>query len=249
MPAVEFNMKPLQDQVAVVTGAGSGIGKAIALRLGEFGASLVLVGRRLELLDRVADSLNANGAKAVCYSTDLADRSSVQSFAASFRRDQRKLDVLVHSAGMVRQGRVAEASADDFEALFRTNVLGPYLLTQELLPLLGQTQGQVVFINSSVGLAAKAGVGQYAATKHALKAVADSLRAEVNTQGIRVLSVYPGRTATPTQEILHVQEQRPYLADRLLQPEDVADAVVNSLCLPRTAELTDLHIRPMSKPD
>jgi NADP-dependent 3-hydroxy acid dehydrogenase YdfG len=90
-------------------------------------------------------------------------------------------------------------------------------------------------------------VSQYAATKHALKAVADSLRAEVNSQGIRVLSVYPGRTATPTQESLHALEGKPYRPTRLLQPEDVAAVVMNALCLPRTAEVTDIHIRPMMK--
>ncbi len=242
-------MKSLKDQIAVVTGAGSGIGKAIALALGEVGATLVLVGRRIELLDDVAALLAARGAKAVCYPTDVADRESIEDFAAAFTRDFGKLDILVQSAGAVRHANVADASADDFEVLFRTNVLGPFLLTQAFLPLLRQQRGQVVFMNSSVGLTAKAGVSQYAATKHALKAVADSLRAEVNPDGIRVLSVYPGRTATPTQEDLHAQEQVPYRAVRLLQPEDIAQVVINALCLPSTAETTDLHIRPMMKPD
>ena len=242
-------MKPLQDQIAVVTGAGSGIGKAIALALGELGATLVLVGRRLALLENVAVELAARGARANSYPTDLADRESIQNFTQTLLRDFSRLDILVHSAGVVRLGNVAEAPADDFDDQFRTNVLGPYLLTQALLPVLRQRRGQVVFINSSVSLAPRAGVSQYAATKSALKAVADSLRAEVNPDGIRVLSIYPGRTATPTQENLHAQEQKPYRAERLLQPEDVAQIVTNALCLPFTAEVTDLHIRPMMKSD
>ncbi len=242
-------MKPLKDNIAVVTGAGSGIGKAIALALGELGATLVLVGRRVALLDEVASALASHGAMAVSYPTDLADRKSVDNFTAAFSRDYDKLDILVHSAGVVRQATVAEGSADDFDILFRTNVLGPYLLTQAFLPLLQQQQGQVVFVNSSAGVVARAGVSQYSATKHALKAVADSLRAEVNADGIRILSVYPGRTATPTQEDLHAQERKPYRAAQLLQPADVAQIVINALCLPRTAEVTDLHIRPMMKPD
>lgn len=241
-------MKPLKDNIAVVTGAGSGIGQAIALALGELGATLVLVGRRVALLNEVASALAVHGASAVSYPTDLADRMSVDNFIATFLRDFGRLDILVHSAGVVRQATVAEASADDFDIMFRTNVLGPYCLTQAFLPLLRQHQGQVVFINSSAGLAARAGVSQYAATKHALKAVADSLRAEVNADGIRVLSVFPGRTATPTQEDLHAQEGKPYRPKQLLQPADVAQVVVNALCLPRTAEVTDLHIRPMLKP-
>ena len=144
---------------------------------------------------------------------------------------------------------VAEGSAENFSLHYRTNLLGPYLLTQQLLSLLLRRRGQIVFINSSVGLTARANIGQFAATKHGLKAIADSLRDEVNPAGVRVLSVYPGRTATPTQERLHTLEGRPYRPDRLLQPEDVASVVVNALCLPRTAEVTEIRIRSMMKFD
>jgi NADP-dependent 3-hydroxy acid dehydrogenase YdfG len=243
----EFDMKPLKDQIAVVTGAGSGIGKAIALALGDCGATLILVGRRLALLEDVAAEAAARSAKAYCSPTDVSGQTSILNFTQSFARDFGRLDILVHSAGAVRMGNVADAPADDFDLLFRTNVLGPYILTQALLPHLRQQRGQIVFINSSVSMAPRAGVSQYAATKSALKALADSLRAEVNADGIRVLSVYPGRTATPTQEHLHALEGKTYRAERLLQSGDVAQAVIHSLCLPLTAEITDLHIRPMVK--
>jgi NADP-dependent 3-hydroxy acid dehydrogenase YdfG len=242
-------MKPLKGQVAVVTGAGSGIGKAIALALGELGATLVLLGRRLDLLESVASELAVRDTKSHCIAVDVAERSSLQNLTQRLLRDFSRLDILVHSAGVVRMGNVADAPVDDFELLLRTNLLGPYELTQKVLPLLRRQRGQIVFINSSVSLAPRAGVSQYAATKSALKALADSLRAEVNPDGIRVLSVYPGRTATPTQADLHAQEQKPYRAERLLQPEDVAQIVINALCLPATAEVTDLHIRPMIKSD
>src|SRR5262249_3946344 len=87
-----------------------------------------------------------------------------------------RVDILVHSAGVIRLGSVAEAVAEDFDLQYRTNCLGPYLLTQKLLPALRSQQGQVVFVNSSAGQVARAKVGQYAATKHALRALADSLR-------------------------------------------------------------------------
>jgi NADP-dependent 3-hydroxy acid dehydrogenase YdfG len=114
--------------------------------------------------------------------------------------------------------------------------------------MLKASRGQIVFINSSAVLTPKPNAGQYAATKHALKAVADSLRAEVNDDGLRVLSVYPGRTASPMQVLVHQFEGRECYPERLLQPEDVATAVINALSLPRTAEVTDLHIRPLLKP-
>jgi NADP-dependent 3-hydroxy acid dehydrogenase YdfG len=167
---------------------------------------------------------------------------------AAVLADGGRLDVLVHCAGSIALGPIATAPVEDLDHQYRTNVRAPYLLTQRLLPALTAARGQVVFINSSVVLAPRPHVGQYAATKHALRAIADTLREEVNPNGLRVLSVYPGRTATPLQARLHAVEGKPYAPDRLLQPSDVASVVVEALTLPRTAELTDLSIRPLSKP-
>ncbi len=91
-------------------------------------------------------------------------------------------------------------------------------------------------------------MGQYAATKHALRAMTDSLRDEVNPDGVRVLSVFLGRTASPMQAAIHQVEGRAYDPDRLVQPQDVAAMVISALSLPRTAEVTDISIRPMQKP-
>jgi NADP-dependent 3-hydroxy acid dehydrogenase YdfG len=107
--------------------------------------------------------------------------------------------------------------------------------------------GQVVFINSSAGLRSAAGNGQFSATQHAFRSIADSLRDEVNADGIRVLSVYPGRTATPRMEKYYQKESRDYRPELLMQPEDIAEMVTHSLRLPRTAEVTDMSIRPMQK--
>ncbi|MBI3466484.1 MAG: SDR family NAD(P)-dependent oxidoreductase [Planctomycetes bacterium] len=240
-------MRELEDHISVVTGAGSGIGKAIALALAARGSSLVLVGRRTAPLEEVAATARGSGAQARHYPADLSVEREVRELAAAIDRDFGRLDVLVHSAAIIRPGAVADASVEDFDLHYRTNVLAPYLLTQTLLPLLRRQRGQVVFINSSVAQAARANISQYAATKHALKAIADSLRDEVNRDGIRVLSVYPGRTATPTQERLFADEGRAYQPDRLLQAEDVAAMVVSAVSLPRTAEVTEIHIRPMMK--
>jgi NADP-dependent 3-hydroxy acid dehydrogenase YdfG len=113
--------------------------------------------------------------------------------------------------------------------------------------MLVSSKGQVVFINSSLGLKARAGVSQYAATKHALKAVADSLRDECNASGVRVCSLYLGATATPMQAAIRAKQFREYKPQRLLQPDDVASLVISVLALPRTAEVTDIMVRPMVK--
>ena len=131
--------------------------------------------------------------------------------------------------------------------MFRSNVRGHYSLTRTMLPLLRKSLGQIVFVNSSAGLRSPANAGQFSATQHAFRSTADSLRDEVNADGIRVLSIFPGRTATPRMEKLFAKEGRAYKPELLLQPEDVAEMVTHSLRLPRTAEVTDINIRPMQK--
>jgi NADP-dependent 3-hydroxy acid dehydrogenase YdfG len=141
-----------------------------------------------------------------------------------------------------------QASIDDLDRQYTVNVRAPYFLSQRLLPFLIAACGQIVFINSSVGLSVKRPeVGQYAATKHALRAIADSVREEVNAKGVRVLSVYLGRTATPMQRALYSQEGKVYHPETLLQPEDVATVIVQVLMLPATAEVTEMSIRPAIK--
>jgi NADP-dependent 3-hydroxy acid dehydrogenase YdfG len=235
------------EQVAVVTGASSGIGKAIALGLAAEGAALALVARNVESLTQVATSARTSAQRVENYCADLGSDADVRALSEGIKRDFGRVNVLVHSAGVISFGNLEQASLDDLDWLYRVNVRAPYALTQQLLPLLKANRGQIVFINSSAGLNARGGAGQYAATKHALKAIADSLRDEVNADGVRVLSVFVGRTATPMQQGVHMNEGRAYEPERLLQPEDVAATVINALSLPRTAEVTDIHIRPMQK--
>jgi NADP-dependent 3-hydroxy acid dehydrogenase YdfG len=155
--------------------------------------------------------------------------------------------VLVLCGGAIAHGRLELASLADFDLQYGANLRSHYALTQLMLPLLRKAQGQIVFINSSAGLRTSATAGQYSATQHALRAIADSLRDEVNCDGIRVLSIYPGRTATPRIAALFEKEGRPYRPELLMQPEDVALMVTQALALPRTAEVTDISMRPMQK--
>jgi NADP-dependent 3-hydroxy acid dehydrogenase YdfG len=242
-----LKMEVFADQIAVVTGASSGIGKAIALALAARGTTLCLIGRRLETLQSVAKSAQVTPCRVKCYHADLTRDEDIGELTAGLERDFGTLDLLIHSAGVYSLGRIEAASVKDFDWQYRTNVRAPYLVTQALLPMLRCRRGQIVFINSSVGTSAPANVGQYAATKHGLKAIADSLRNEVNADGVRVLSVYLGRTATPMQAAIYEMEGRTYHPEILLQPEDVARVVINALILPRTAEVTDISIRPLTK--
>jgi NAD(P)-dependent dehydrogenase (short-subunit alcohol dehydrogenase family) len=155
-----------------------------------------------------------------------------------------RLDILVHSAAAFAQGPFETAPVADLDLQYRINLRAPYVLTQVFLPQLKTSRGQIVFINSTTGLSARPDVTQYAATKHALKGFADVLRQEVGPAGVRVISIYPGKVATPMQERRHRIEGKPYKPQTLIQPEEVASAVVCALTLPRTADVTDLQIRP-----
>jgi short-subunit dehydrogenase len=177
----------------------------------------------------------------------LTRDGDIKELAATIQRDHGSVDMLVHCAAGFAYGKLERASVKDFDRQYRLNVRAPYLLTQTLLPMLKTCQGQIVFLISSVVLRPTANVSQYAATKHALKAIADSLREEINADGMRVLSVLPGRTATSLQEAIFRWEKRSYDPRLLLQPEDVAEVVINTLALPRTAEVTNISIRPMIK--
>jgi NADP-dependent 3-hydroxy acid dehydrogenase YdfG len=241
-------MAAFTDQVAVVTGASSGIGKAIALGLAAQGASLCLVGRKIETLEAIAETVRKTARRVLHYQVDLTVDEDILELATHLQRDFSSIDILVHSAGVISLGPIEAAPVEELDWQYRTNVRAPYSLTKTLLPMIRLRRGQIVFVNSSVGLNARANVGQYAATKHALKALADSLRDEVNADGVRVLSVFLGRTATPMQASVHEMEGKEYHPERLLLPEDVAAVVINALSLPRSAEVTDINIRPLIKP-
>ena len=241
-------MNKFEDHVSVVTGASSGIGKAIALRLAALGAIVCMVGRKRETLFAVTNRGGTSSDRFRCYQADLMLDADVHRLVRDIQEEFHYVDILVHSAGAVSMGRFEEASIADFDRQFRVNVRAPYLITQRFLPSLKARKGQIVFVNSSIGLAnARANIGQYSATKHALKAIADSLRDEVNSEGIRVLSIFPGRTASPMQEKIHKVEGKEYNPKRLLQPDDIAAVVISALSLPRTAEVTDISVRPFIK--
>jgi NADP-dependent 3-hydroxy acid dehydrogenase YdfG len=242
-----YRVQSFEGQTAVITGGGTGVGAALALALADAGAAIHLIGRRLDKLQSVVDRIRSAGGRAACHSADLSTNEGQLSIAQRIQLELPNLDILIQNAAAYSAGNIADSEPTDFDKLYQTNIRAPYLLTRALLPLLRLRRGQVVFINSSSGIAAKPSSAQYDATKHALKAIADSLRGEVNQLGIRVLSVFLGRTATEMQERVHALEGRPYRPELLLQPEDVASVVINALALPDTAELTDIHIRPMIK--
>lgn len=234
-------------KVAVVTGASGAIGGAIARSLADPGAILCLSSRDPGRLEACARDLAPRAARVLAHVADIGTDDGIRGLAARVESELGRVDVLVHAAGRLRLGHLEAAGWGDLDELYRVNLRAPYLLTKALLPGLKRARGQVVFVNSTAALVAGPDNGLYAATKSGLCTLASSIRDHVNAYGIRVLSVFPGRTASPMQQAVHDFERKRYQPATLLQPEDVAAAIAAALALPPTAEITKIVVRPMKK--
>jgi short-subunit dehydrogenase len=221
----------------LLTGAGSGIGAVLAERLLERGDELVLLARSTER----AHDLRADLPDATVLVADLADAAAVEAVAD---RLPESLASVVHAAGVVDLGPVAELTAEAWQSQLAVNLVAPAVLTRVCLPAVRAARGTFVFVNSGAGLVAHPQWSAYAASKFGLRALADSLRAEEQGHGVRVTTVYPGRTATPMQEKVHQQEGKEYDASSWIDPDTVVDAILHVLDLPDDATVTDLSIRP-----
>lgn len=222
----------------LVTGAGSGIGSAIARALLKRGEDLVLLARTPER----ADDLALDFPDAQVLVADLAKPAAL----AEVILGHDFLTVLVsiiHAAGLIELGPVAALGAAVWQATMNVNLLAPAELTRLCLPALRANRGHVVFLNSTAGLVANPERAAYAASKFGLRALADSLRLEEHGSGVRVTSLYPGRVATPMQERVLQHEGTAYDPASWISPEAVAAGVLMALDMPADSVLTDLTMR------
>lgn len=239
--------KKLDGLNAVVTGASGGIGRAIAVSLARSGAAVCTIGRNEAMLAETTKQIQVHS-RALSFRADLTVDKNISCLEDLLQNEFGRLDILIHSAGIIHHSPMQSARIEDLDEQYSANVRAPYLMSKSLLPLLKVSHGQIVFVHSTLSMSAKQpDIGQFAATQHAMKAIADSLREEVNGQGIRVLSVYPGRTATERQKRLYELADKVYQPELLMQPEDIAAMMIAALSLPRTAEVTDIMMRPMLK--
>lgn len=223
----------------LLTGAGSGIGLAIARRLSARGDRLLLIGRD----EARAGELAAMFPEAVGIAADLRHPDSLASALTGSRLPDR-IDSVVHGAGVVDLGAVADLPTSSWTDQLTVNLVAPAEVTRLALPAVRAARGQVLFVNSGAGLTAHPQWSAYAASKHGLKALADALRGEEAGHGVRVTTVYPGRTATPMQAKVHEQEGRDYDPAAFIDPESVATAALAALDLPRDALVPDITVRP-----
>jgi len=223
--------------IALITGATRGIGKAIAIALAP-SHHLILHGRERALLEASANELPS----AEVLTGDLTHDDVVESLELP-----EKLDVLVHAAGAYVGSTIESATVAEWRRIFDINVFAAANLTRHAMPSLRNARGLVVFINSAAGFVANPGWGLYAASKFALRATADSLRAEIESTGVRVTSVYPARTDTDMQHEVVATRGEVYDAKRFLAPDEIAAMVRAVVDLPATAVVENLTIRTMPR--
>ncbi|MEZ6124225.1 MAG: SDR family oxidoreductase [Planctomycetaceae bacterium] len=241
----------LSGQVAIVTGAGTGIGRAAAKMLAAEGARVVLVGRRAEHLQTVADEIAAQGGQSLCCPADLMDSEAVGRVAEFTLKNCGQIDILVNNAGFSSKIRsVKYVQPHEWEAVFKINVEAVYRLTQACLPhMLERKRGTIITTSSMAAL--KPGVlggSPYSAAKAASLNFSHGLNSELRSSGIRATAILPAEVDTP---ILDGRPAPPDAEARktMMQPEDVAACIHLAATLPQRTVIEELVVAPTIQRD
>jgi len=224
-------MNLLTNQIAVVTGAGRGIGRAIALSFAVEGANIVCVSRSSENAERVANEVRALGRTSWAYGVDVADAAAVQASADTILKVAGRVDILVDNAGITRDGLLVRMSEADWDAVVDTNLKGAFLFTKALArAFMKQRSGRIINIASIVGLIGNAGQTNYASSKAALIGFTKSVARELASRGILVNAIAPGFIDTDMTAVLKEELKTEMLKTIPLgtfgQPDDIASAAL-----------------------
>ena len=235
----------LAGKTAVVTGASSGIGEATARLLAKEGCNVALAARREVRLNALAAEL---GERTLAAPTDVSDPAACAALVARTVERFGSLDILINNAGLGLYGSIAEGDPEDWRKMFDVNVLGVLYTTRAAVrQMLHQGSGDVLFVSSLAGRRVPRADGTvYAATKHAVSAIAEGLRMDVHEKGIRVINVEPGLVRTEFPEGSHPSAQEYYAEKEYvpLEAEDVAKAIVYALDQPPRVSVNEILVRP-----
>jgi short-subunit dehydrogenase len=243
---MDLKLKPLEQQVIVITGASSGIGLATALAATEAGAKVVLAARSADTLDLIVDNISEAGGTAVAVAADVGDRSDVERIAQTAIAQFGRIDTWINDAGVSIYGRLDEVSDEDNRRLFDTNFWGVVYGSLVALPHLKKQGGALINIGSEVSEAIVPLQGMYSASKHAVKGFTDALRVELlaDEAPISVTLIQPTAVDTPYPEhAANYLEQEPKLPTPQIEPEQVASAILDAAVDP----VRDVRVGAMAK--
>jgi NADP-dependent 3-hydroxy acid dehydrogenase YdfG len=232
------------ERYALITGAGSGIGKAIALAFAKSNVHLVLVGRTLSKLEAVATEAQAFGVKAECHGVDLTDLSTVKDKIQAIAVALPHLDIVINNAGMGHTGNLIDTTLADWQRVMDLNLTAVFLVIQGVLPTLrSQAEPSTILnISSIAGHQVFPGWGPYCVSKFGLMALTKTLAQEERSNGIRAMTVSPGSVNTPLWDTDTVEAD--FDRSAMLTPEMVAESVVHAALMPSQAAIEDLILLP-----
>jgi 3-oxoacyl-[acyl-carrier protein] reductase len=237
-------MQGFDGKVALVTGAGRGIGKAVALSLAKLGCRLVLAARTTVELEKVRLDIQNDKGTAMAIPTDLARDEDIDTLVRESEREFGGVDILINNAGWGKRASVVRAKMEDWDQTLRVNLRAPMLLAQKFLPaMIAKGEGAVVNISSVSGKSGEANGAAYSASKFGLIGFTQSLFEEVREHNIKVAVILPGFVDTPMiPPVKHLDRSK------MIQADDVAQAVLYVLSAPATSCPVEITIRPQRTP-
>ncbi|HDF6147025.1 TPA: SDR family oxidoreductase [Staphylococcus aureus] len=231
-------MTVLTDKVAVVTGAGSGIGEAIATLLHEEGAKVVLAGRNKEKLQNVANQLSQDSVKVV--PTDVTNKEEVDELIKIAQQTFGGLDIVINSAGQMLSSKITDYQVDEWDSMIDANIKGTLYTAQAALPtMLEQSSGHLINIASISGFEVTKSSTIYSATKAAVHTITQGLEKELAKTGVKVTSISPGMVDTAITAAYNPTDRKK------LEPQDIAEAVLYALTQPKHVNVNEITVRPV----
>ena len=224
----------------MVTGAGKGIGKAVAIALAQEGVHVALMARTVSQLQEVAREIAALGVKTVVVTADVSDRQAVNAAVAQAQAELGFLDILINNAGTATFGKFLEIDPADWERNIQVNLMGVYHTTRAVLPqMIDQQTGDIINISSTAGQRGAAATSAYSASKFAVMGLTESLMQEVRKHNIRVSALTPSTVATELAVELNLTDGNPA---KVMQPEDLAELIIAQLRLNRRVFIKEAGI-------